>query len=101
MRHRAETHTLRFLRTYCARSFLCASRTTIDLRCSVNSTRCTQVASAASVAGLIKLGVEPGATVVCVLTGHGLKDPDLAISQVRVPDTVDASLDAVQAALDL
>ena len=27
----------------------------------------------------------PGSTVVCVLTGHGLKDPDLAISQIRVP----------------
>jgi len=40
-------------------------------------------ASAASVAGLMKLAkagkVEPGSTVVCVLTGHGLKDPDNAI----------------------
>ena len=26
-----------------------------------------------------------GSTVVCVLTGHGLKDPDLAISQISVP----------------
>jgi threonine synthase len=60
-----------------------------------------EAASAASVAGLIKLGVAPGATVVCVLTGHGLKDPDLAITQVRVPDTVDATLGAVQKALDL
>jgi threonine synthase len=60
-----------------------------------------EAASAASVAGLIKLGVAPGATVVCVLTGHGLKDPDLAITQVRVPDTVDATLGAVQKALGL
>lgn len=35
-------------------------------------------ASAASIAGLLKRGVEKGATVVCVLTGHGLKDPDSA-----------------------
>jgi threonine synthase len=38
-------------------------------------------ASAASVAGLLKLKerVPTGATVVCVLTGNGLKDPDTAI----------------------
>lgn len=38
-------------------------------------------ASAASVAGLLKVKdqVPPGATVVCVLTGNGLKDPDTAI----------------------
>ena len=58
-----------------------------------------EAASAASVAGLLKLGVPAGSRTVCVLTGHGLKDPDLAISQVRVPDTVDGSLDAVLGAL--
>ncbi len=31
---------------------------------------------AAAVAGLPRAGLEPGARVVCVLTGHGLKDPD-------------------------
>ena len=40
-------------------------------------------ASAASVAGLIKankLGkIEENSTIVCVLTGNGLKDPDSAI----------------------
>lgn len=38
-------------------------------------------ASAASVAGLLKVKdqVPDGATVVCVLTGNGLKDPDTAI----------------------
>ncbi len=60
-----------------------------------------EAASAAAVAGLMKLGVPTGATVVCVLTGHGLKDPDLAISQVHVPETVDASFDAVAHRLDL
>lgn len=40
-------------------------------------------ASAASVAGLLKLKdqVPTGATVVCVLTGNGLKDPEIAIQQ--------------------
>lgn len=39
-------------------------------------------ASAASVAGLLKVKdqVPTGATVVCVLTGNGLKDPDTAIT---------------------
>ena len=39
-------------------------------------------ASAASVAGLLKVRdqVPAGATVVCVLTGNGLKDPDNAIN---------------------
>ncbi len=38
-------------------------------------------ASAASVAGLLKVKdqVPQGATIVCVLTGNGLKDPDTAI----------------------
>ncbi len=38
-------------------------------------------ASAASVAGLLKRRQEvpAGATVVCVLTGNGLKDPNTAI----------------------
>lgn len=38
-------------------------------------------ASAASVAGLLKVKdrVPEGATIVCVLTGNGLKDPDAAI----------------------
>ncbi|MBI5399246.1 threonine synthase [Candidatus Saganbacteria bacterium] len=43
----------------------------------------TEPASAAAVAGLIKSAkngkVSDGSTVVCILTGHGLKDPDNAI----------------------
>jgi len=60
-----------------------------------------EAASAASVAGLLKVGAPAGATVVCVLTGHGLKDPDLAISQIKVPTPVDAEYDAVLGALGL
>ncbi len=32
--------------------------------------------SAAGVAGLPYVGLEPGSRVVCLVTGHGLKDPD-------------------------
>jgi threonine synthase len=60
-----------------------------------------EAASAASVAGLIKTGAPDDATVVCVLTGHGLKDPDLAISQISVPTTVEADYAAVLSALGL
>jgi threonine synthase len=60
-----------------------------------------EAASAASVAGLVKVGVPAGSRVVCVLTGHGLKDPDLAISQISVPDTVEATFDAVVDALGI
>ena len=60
-----------------------------------------EAASAASVAGLLKVGVPEGATVVCVLTGHGLKDPDLAISQISVPEAVEADYRGVAAALGL
>ena len=62
-------------------------------------------ASATSVAGAlrdIKSGKIPeGSTVVCTLTGHGLKDPDTAISQCddKPMLTVDAELDAVKAAI--
>jgi threonine synthase len=58
-------------------------------------------ASAASVAGLLKVGVEEGCRVVCVLTGHGLKDPDTAIGQVAVPTKVAADLAAVRSELGI
>jgi threonine synthase len=58
-------------------------------------------ASAASVAGLLAGAVPEGSRVVCVLTGHGLKDPDVAISQVEVPPAVDASFEAVLDCLGL
>ncbi len=56
-------------------------------------------ASAASVAGLIKLTREGffrgGETVVCTLTGNGLKDPDTAIKVCEEPVTVPPELEAV------
>ena len=44
-------------------------------------------ASAASVAGILKFRDQlPDGTVVCTLTGHGLKDPGTAMSDVRLPE---------------
>ena len=62
-------------------------------------------ASAASVAGLTKdsqAGRLPeGATVVCTLTGHGLKDPDIAVNISPKTRTVKASRDAVFSLLQI
>lgn len=40
-------------------------------------------------------------TVVCVLTGHGLKDPDTAVKQARLPQTLPAQTDALEAWLSV
>ncbi len=60
-------------------------------------------ASAASVAGLlqVKEQVPAGATVVCVLTGNGLKDPDTAIqhSRSQMQQGIAPTMDAVAAAM--
>jgi threonine synthase len=62
-------------------------------------------ASAASVAGLLQLRASGelarGATVVCVLTGHGLKDPEWAIAGAAKPEVVPVDPDAVAAELGL
>lgn len=57
-------------------------------------------ASAASIAGVIqqrKQGtIADGATVVCVLTGNGLKDPNVALGTIsQQPETVPATREAV------
>jgi threonine synthase len=56
-------------------------------------------ASAASVAGLVKY-VRQGyfsqsSTIVCILTGHGLKDPDRAIKVARKVKVIKADLKSV------
>jgi threonine synthase len=57
-------------------------------------------ASAIALAGVLKdleLGrIGAGATIVCTLTGHGLKDPDVAIAQSAKPVTADAELKAIE-----
>ena len=64
-----------------------------------------EMASAASVAGLLQVAAEglidPGSTVVCVLTGHGLKDPEWAISVAGRPPVVAAEAEAVAKLLEL
>ncbi|ABF46546.1 threonine synthase [Deinococcus geothermalis DSM 11300] len=56
-------------------------------------------ASATPVAGLLKLHaagrLTPGQTVVAVLTGNGLKDPDAALRAVEAPRVVEASIERV------
>ncbi len=62
-----------------------------------------ELASAASVAGLLQLhtaGRLPGSGVaVCVLTGAGLKDPDWAIAGAPPPRQVGPHVDEVAAAI--
>lgn len=59
-----------------------------------------ELGSAASVAGLLQCGANgklpPGSRVVCTVTGHGLKDPEWAISTAPSPTTI--SLDPLAAA---
>ena len=61
-------------------------------------------ASAASLAGLRALREKGVVTdeehVVCLTTGHVLKDPDAAASAGREPEPVEATLEAVRAHLD-
>jgi threonine synthase len=62
-------------------------------------------ASAASVAGvkkLVELGmIDRDERVVCVVTGHLLKDPDTVIRQCEPPTEIDADLHSLLAALQL
>ncbi|GAC1357559.1 MAG: threonine synthase [Herpetosiphon sp.] len=56
-------------------------------------------ASAAGIAGLRKLRtagrIDGAGRYVAVVTGHGLKDPQLAVAQFAVPRAIPARLDAV------
>jgi threonine synthase len=60
-------------------------------------------ASAASVAGVRKLArdgsIDPGSTIVCVLTGHGLKDPDTAQRMITPPLSAEPTLADVRRVL--
>jgi threonine synthase len=64
-----------------------------------------ELASAASIAGLLQLSAAgrlvAGSTVVCVLTGHGLKEPDWAIAGAPPPVTIPPEAAAVARALGL
>ncbi len=56
-------------------------------------------ASAASVAGMLAHGVGEARTVACVLTGHGLKDPQTALSQAGAVLSCDPELAAIEHAV--
>jgi threonine synthase len=56
-------------------------------------------ASAASVAGLLRHGAGDARRVVCVLTGHGLKDPQSALEQAGSVVPCEATIDAVERAV--
>jgi threonine synthase len=56
-------------------------------------------ASAASVAGVLKHGAPEGSRVVCVLTGHGLKDPQTALSRANSVVPCEPTLSAVEKAV--
>ncbi len=62
-------------------------------------------ASAASIAGVLKMAkktyFKKGEVVVCTLTGHGLKDPDTAISQCPKPFEVEPKAEAILEKLSL
>lgn len=64
-------------------------------------------ASAASVAGVLKLGERgyfknaKNSSIVCILTGHGLKDPDCAIKSIKPPKVLPARLIPIIKALSL
>jgi threonine synthase len=64
-----------------------------------------ELAAAAGVAGLRQLKergrIPAGATIACVLTGHGLKDPDWAIANAPRPKLVPAQIDQILQELDL
>ncbi len=61
-------------------------------------------ASAASVAGVIKLYREgylkPGNLVVCTLTGSGLKDPDTVFKVAKNPLRVKGEIEAVSRVIE-
>ena len=52
-------------------------------------------ASAAPLAGLRHAGLAPGTRVVCVVTGHGLKDTEAVERTAPQPVVVDADADAI------
>jgi threonine synthase len=56
-------------------------------------------ASAASVAGLLAHGPGEAERLVCVLTGHGLKDPQTALDQAPAVVPCEATLEAIERAV--
>ncbi len=64
-------------------------------------------ASSASVAGILKLNSQgyfkkiKFAKIVCILTGHGLKDPNRAIKSIKKPKSIPANLKSILKEINL
>jgi len=62
-------------------------------------------ASAASIAGLKKLvaagKIEADERIVCIVTGHGLKDPEVIMEKYPKPIEVEANLSSIEQLLGL
>jgi len=62
-------------------------------------------ASAASIAGLRRLveagEIEPDESVVCVTTGHGLKDPEIVMETCELPEPVEPDPERIKERLGL
>ena len=56
-------------------------------------------ASASGVAGLLKNGAEGASRIVCVLTGHGLKDPQVALGHAGSVVPCEPDITAVERAV--
>jgi threonine synthase len=56
-------------------------------------------ASAASVAGLLVHGADGARRVVCVLTGHGLKDSQVALEHVGAVVSCEPEISAIEEAV--
>jgi threonine synthase len=56
-------------------------------------------ASAAGVAGLLRYGADGAGRVVCVLTGHGLKDPQVALGHAGSVVPCEPEIGAVESAV--
>jgi threonine synthase len=56
-------------------------------------------ASAASVAGLLRHGAGEAKRIVCVLTGHGLKDPQTALDHAGAVVPCEPTIEAVETAV--
>jgi threonine synthase len=56
-------------------------------------------ASAAAVAGLLRYGTRGTRRIVCILTGHGLKDPQAALEGVGAVTPCEATLEALEEAV--
>jgi len=64
-----------------------------------------ELASAVSIAGVLKLSengfFEKDALITCTITGHGLKDPGIAINHTKKPDVTPPTLDGVLKVMNL